>query len=58
MQSITGIPAAQVGSVVQDFVEDGAARIVVELNDDGTFTVFAAAAGDPGLRPQDSGPRI
>lgn len=58
MQSITGIPASQVGSVVQDFVDDGAARVVVELNDDGTFTVFSAQADDPGLRPQDLGPRI
>lgn len=58
MQSITGIPAAQVGSVVQDFVDDGAARIVVELNDDGTYTVFSAAADDPGLKPHELGPRI
>ncbi|MFL6247769.1 MAG: hypothetical protein ACJ74H_17225 [Thermoanaerobaculia bacterium] len=40
--SITGIPAAQVGQVVQDFIDDGAMHVVVEMDDDGTFTVSAS----------------
>jgi hypothetical protein len=40
--SITGIPANQVGQVVQDFVNDGATHIAVELADDGTYTVSAS----------------
>jgi hypothetical protein len=39
MESITGIPADAVGRVVQDFVDDGAEHIVVELTPDGTYTV-------------------
>ena len=39
--SITGIPADQVGQVVQDFVDDGAMHVVVELGEDGKFTVSA-----------------
>ena len=39
MDSITGVPASEVGRVVQDFVDDGAVHVVVEKNDDGTFTV-------------------
>jgi hypothetical protein len=39
--SITGIPADQVGQVVQDFVDDGAMHVVVEMAEDGTFTVSA-----------------
>ena len=38
-ESITGIPAGQVGQVVQDFVNDGAQGVVVEKNADGTYTV-------------------
>ena len=39
--SITGIPADQVGQVVQDFVDDGAMNVVVEMGEDGKFTVSA-----------------
>ena len=39
MQSITGVPAEAVGQVVQDFVNDGAARVVVQRDQDGTYTV-------------------
>lgn len=38
-ESITGIPADQVGQVVQDFVDDGAEKVLVETAEDGTFTV-------------------
>lgn len=38
-QSVTGIPADQVGVVVQDFVRDGATLITVELQADGTYNV-------------------
>jgi len=38
-ESITGIPADQVGQVVQDFVNDGATHVVVEMAQDGTYTV-------------------
>ncbi|HYC59483.1 MAG TPA: hypothetical protein VEK79_07950 [Thermoanaerobaculia bacterium] len=41
-ESITGIPAAQVGQVVQDFIDDGAMHVVVEKNEDGTYTVSSA----------------
>jgi hypothetical protein len=37
--SITGIPADQVGQVVQDFIDDGAANVVVEQVEDGTYTI-------------------
>ena len=39
--SITGIPAAEVGRVVQDFIDDGAMHVVVEKNENGTYTVSA-----------------
>lgn len=39
--SITGIPADQVGRVVQDFIDDGALHVVVERDEDGTYTVSA-----------------
>lgn len=39
MSTITGIPAAEVGQVVQDFINDGAQRVVVEESPDGTYTV-------------------
>lgn len=39
MQSISGVPKEKVGTVVQDFINDGAATVVVELNEDGTYTV-------------------
>lgn len=39
MQSISQIPKANVGTVVQDFIDDGASSVVVELNEDGTYTV-------------------
>lgn len=37
--SITGIPADQVGQVVQDFIDDGATNVVVEQAEDGTYTI-------------------
>ncbi|HVE72692.1 MAG TPA: hypothetical protein VNI54_15110 [Thermoanaerobaculia bacterium] len=39
MDSITGVPAPEVGRVVQDFVDDGATHVVVEKTEDGSFTV-------------------
>ena len=39
MQSISGVPKAKVGTVVQDFINDGAQTVIVEQNEDGTFTV-------------------
>jgi hypothetical protein len=39
MESITGVPADAVGQVVQDFVNDGAVRVVVEREEGGAFTV-------------------
>jgi hypothetical protein len=42
MQSITNIPASNVGQVVQDFVNDGAVRIQVQAEDNGQFTVTAS----------------
>jgi hypothetical protein len=39
--SISGIPPEQVGQVVQDFVDDGAMRVVVTRAEDGTFSVSA-----------------
>lgn len=41
MQTITGIPAEAVGQVVQDFINDGAARVVVEREESGLYTVSA-----------------
>lgn len=43
MQSITGVPADDVGQVVQDFVNDGATHIVVQKDADGTYTVSATS---------------
>ncbi|MGN6182697.1 MAG: hypothetical protein ACTHQM_03480 [Thermoanaerobaculia bacterium] len=42
MQSINGIPAANVGSVVQDFINDGALKVLVEQEENGTYTVSAS----------------
>ena len=39
MSSITNVPAGEVGGVVQDFVNDGAERIVVEIAEDGSYTI-------------------
>lgn len=41
--SITGVPPDQTGRVVQDFIDDGATRVLVEMADDGTFTVTSSA---------------
>ena len=41
METISGIPADQVGRVVQDFIDDGAERVVVEKDVDGTYSVSA-----------------
>ena len=41
MSAISGVPAADVGKVVQDFIDDGATRVVVEQGDDGSFTVMS-----------------
>jgi len=38
-ESITNVPAAQVGRVVQDFVDDGATNVVVAMAEDGSYTV-------------------
>jgi hypothetical protein len=42
MSTITGIPAADVGKVVQDFIDDGAAHVLVEQGPDGTYNVTAS----------------
>lgn len=42
-ESITGIPAESVGRVVQDFVDDGATQVVIDLAEDGTYTVSASS---------------
>ena len=39
MESITRVPQESVGQVVQDFVNDGASRVAVVRDEDGTFTV-------------------
>jgi hypothetical protein len=39
MEAISGVPAEAVGQVVQDFVNDGAAHVVVQREEDGRFTV-------------------
>ncbi len=39
MESINGVPAEQVGRVVQDFIDDGATDVVVTKEPDGTYTV-------------------
>jgi len=39
MESINGVPANNVGQVVQDFVNDGAERVEVQREEGGTFTV-------------------
>ncbi len=39
MEAITGVPANEVGRVVQDFIDDGAAQVLVERGPDGKFTV-------------------
>ena len=41
MSTITGVPAGEVGNVVQDFVNDGATEVVVEKLSDGTYSVSA-----------------
>jgi len=41
MSEITGIPATEVGRVVQDFINDGARQLVVEQAPDGSYTVTA-----------------
>jgi len=38
-QQVTDIPAHKVGTVVQDFVDDGAAKVFVERQPDGQYTV-------------------
>jgi len=39
MQTISNVPPDAVGQVVQDFVNDGATRVVVQQEEEGTFTV-------------------
>ncbi len=39
MQAIAKVPAEAVGQVVQDFVNDGAVRVEVARDEEGTFTV-------------------
>ncbi|HEX6083752.1 MAG TPA: hypothetical protein VF266_04455 [Thermoanaerobaculia bacterium] len=38
-ESIAGIPAQEVGRVVQDFIDDGATDVVVAKDEEGTYTV-------------------
>ena len=46
-EALTRVPAEKVGRVVQDFVDDGAADVVVTRDEDGTFTVESRSAGVP-----------
>ena len=39
MEAITGVPAQEVGRVVQDFIDDGATDVVVSKSPDGTYSV-------------------
>ena len=39
MESINGVPASEVGRVVQDFIDDGATDVVVARDPDGSYTV-------------------
>lgn len=39
MSMVTGVPAGEVGKVVQDFINDGETRVMVEQREDGTYTV-------------------
>lgn len=39
METMTGIPASEVGRVVQDYIDDGVTRILVELQSDGSYTI-------------------
>lgn len=43
MESISGVPAKEVGRVVQDFIDDGATDVVVEKKEDGTYTVSSTS---------------
>ena len=43
MESITGVPANEVGRVVQDFIDDGATQVVVDRTADGTYRVSRAS---------------
>ena len=38
-QQVTDIPTTQVGTVVQDFIENGAPKVLVEQQPDGNYTV-------------------
>lgn len=40
-QNITGIPASEILTVIKDFLDDGAATIVVERQQDGTYNLSA-----------------
>ncbi|HEX2832071.1 MAG TPA: hypothetical protein VHW00_03600 [Thermoanaerobaculia bacterium] len=42
MQSITNVPAVNVGRVVQDFIDDGAIKVLVEAAENGLYTVTAS----------------
>ena len=39
METISSVPPASVGRVVQDFIDDGATSVAVQQNPDGTFNV-------------------
>ena len=41
METVTDVPAEDVGTVVQDFINDGASHVVVERDRDGTYNVSA-----------------
>jgi len=43
MEAITGVPAKDVGRVVQDYIDDGAEQVVVERMPDGTYRVARMA---------------
>jgi hypothetical protein len=38
-QQVTDVPKPEVGTVVQDFIDDGNEKVLVERQPDGNFTV-------------------
>jgi hypothetical protein len=41
-QQVTDVPAAEVGKVVQDFIDDSAKRVLAEQQADGNYTVTSS----------------
>ena len=47
METVTDIPAEDVGTVVQDFINDGASHVVVERDSGGSYSVSAIDPARP-----------